>query len=83
MSYWDSRGHMGESVKAEYRLCQVEHRDAWFVEVRNGNYSAFNGGRFTPSDYSQIRCGRCRRSWRTKAAYVRDLPSTPRRDQED
>ncbi len=50
------------------------HRPAWRVVVRNGNYSAFSGGRFTPSDYSQVQCQICLITWRTKAAYVDDLP---------
>ncbi|WP_052398055.1 hypothetical protein [Streptomyces sp. NRRL F-5123] len=51
-----------------------DHRPAWRVEVRKANYSAFNGGRRTPSDYSQVRCGECGARWRTKAAYVAKTP---------
>lgn len=40
------------------------------VVVRQGNYSAFNGYRFTPSAYSQVRCLVCGRYWRTNAAWV-------------
>lgn len=54
----------------------TDHRSTWSVDVRNANYSAFNGGRRTPSVYSQVRCGTCGRVWRTKAAYVRTLPDT-------
>lgn len=54
------------------------HRHAWTVDVRNGNYSAFNGYHFTPSEYSQVRCPLCPKVWRTKAAYVAELPDTPR-----
>lgn len=38
--------------------------------VRNGNYSAFNGYRFTPSDYSSVRCLTCGQSGRTNAAWA-------------
>lgn len=40
------------------------------------NHSAFNGYRYTPSNYSQVRCLRpgCFGSWRTDAAYVETLP---------
>lgn len=55
--------------------CRVRgHRDAWAVLVRNANYSAFNGGRRTPSAYSSIRCSKCPTVWRTKATYVKHLP---------
>lgn len=54
-----------------------DHRPRWVVEVRNGNYSAFSGYRFTPSDYSQVRCTRCGSRWRTKAGYVAGLPDAP------
>ncbi|MFI7009997.1 hypothetical protein [Streptomyces sp. NPDC050145] len=50
------------------------HRPTWRVVVRNANYSAFNGGRRTPSPYSQLRCGACGASWRSKAAYVETTP---------
>jgi len=43
------------------------------VTVRNGNHSTFNGYRFTPSNYSEIRCKDCRHYWRTKAQYVSQL----------
>lgn len=45
----------------------------WRVVERNCNHSAFNGGHWTWSDYSQLRCQQCGRMWRTKAAYVRNL----------
>ena len=54
--------------------CMREHRDAWVVVQREGNASAFNGYHWTLSDYSGLRCRTCNRWWRTKAAYVRDLP---------
>jgi hypothetical protein len=46
----------------------------WVVVQRHSNRSAFNGGRRTPSDYSEVRCLECRTFWRTKAAYVNTLP---------
>lgn len=51
------------------------HRPSWVVLVRNANYSAFNGGRRTPSAYSLVLCRTCDISWRTKAKYVKTLPS--------
>lgn len=67
--------------------CQKHGREWWFVVARKVNYSAFNGYHATPSDYSEVRCGhpapeghRTRgvqyagARWRTKAAYVDDLP---------
>lgn len=51
-----------------------EHRSSWVVRTRQANYSAFNGGRRTPSDYSSVVCPLCPAGWRTKAGYVADLP---------
>ena len=45
----------------------------WVVLMRHCNYSAFNGYRRTPSDYSAITCLSCGRLWRTKARYVERL----------
>lgn len=42
----------------------------WRVLDRHCNYSAFNGGRYTPSDYSACKCMACGSVWRTKADYV-------------
>ena len=47
---------------------------AWVVSSRKCNYSRFNGSRRTPSAYSEVICLRCRGRWRTKAAYVEQLP---------
>lgn len=47
---------------------------SWVVRVLRGNYSAFNGYRFTPSDYSEVSCTVCERRWRTSAKYVDELP---------
>jgi hypothetical protein len=49
-------------------------REHWYVWRRLANCSAFNGYRETPSDYSAIACNACSASWRTKAAYVAQLP---------
>lgn len=55
--------------------CRDEsHRPSWRVEIRQANYSAFNGYHRTPSAYSQVRCTKCGRAWRTKAAYVDTTP---------
>lgn len=50
------------------------HRGVWVVTVRKAHYSAFNGGRRTPSAWSQLFCPACSRSWRSKAAYVDTIP---------
>lgn len=55
--------------------CREEcHRPSWRVVARRANYSAFNGGRRTPSLHSELRCGECGARWRTKAAYVDQTP---------
>jgi hypothetical protein len=60
-------------------MCECEERKkpikerAWFVYKRFCNYSAFNGYRYTPSDYSSVCCPKCHRVWRTKAAYINEL----------
>jgi hypothetical protein len=53
--------------------------DSCKVIVRRANYSAFNGYRYTPSDYSAVRCfvEGCGARWRTKAGYVDLLPDAP------
>lgn len=55
---------------------EKKHRDRWYSppEDRYCNYSAFSGYRRTPSDYSQIHCGECGRTWRSKGIYVELLP---------
>jgi hypothetical protein len=50
------------------------HRRRWVVRARKCNHSAFNGGRRTPSAYSEVWCPACPKRWRTKAAYVATLP---------
>ena len=58
--------------------CRCGQRHAWRVAVRRGNYSAFSGGRFTPSAYSELWCcrplGGCGAVWRTSADYVNRTP---------
>lgn len=46
----------------------------WSIVQYKSNRSAFNGYHDTLSDYSAILCGVCGSIWRTKAAYVDDLP---------
>lgn len=46
----------------------------WVVVNRLCNYSAFNGSRWTSSDYSALCCHACGNHWRTKAPYVAQLP---------
>ena len=45
----------------------------WVVVQRNCNHSKFSGSRYTPSDYSEVRCLECGHFWRTKAKYVDEL----------
>lgn len=75
---WDLHPYgMSDAELAQSRECQRGHQASWEVVMRNGNVSAFNGGRFTPSAWSLVRCGACRRMWRTRAAYVGSLPDAP------
>jgi hypothetical protein len=67
-----------DEPRRTYACTDKDHQGTWAVVVRNGNYSAFSGYRFTPSDYSSVRCGTCHHVWRTKAAYVAGLPDAPR-----
>lgn len=65
------------------RACRTrEHRAFWRVVARNSNHSAFNGYHKTFSDYSAILCveklGGCGAGWRTRAAYVYELPDAPK-----
>lgn len=53
--------------------CDVKNQDDWRVMQYKCNHSAFNGYRYTPSDYSSINCTKCGACWRTKAAYVGGL----------
>lgn len=59
----------------------ASHKQFWLVTARKCNYSAFNGYRWTPSDYSQVMCPNCNVSWRTKAGYVDALPNAGLKDQ--
>lgn len=69
---------MTAPVRPSWLACIVrEHRPLWWVRVRKANYSAFNGGHRTPSDYSLVTCPACSCHWRTKAAYVDRLPDQP------
>ena len=58
------------------RVCRDPraHRARWVVSTRHCNYSAFNGYHRTPSEYSGVTCPACPAVWRTKAAYVEQLP---------
>jgi hypothetical protein len=66
-----------EREHARQQECAREHRASWYVLQRLGNASAFNGYHWTPSAYSCCKCATCGRVWRTKAAYVADLPDSP------
>lgn len=73
---------MASRVGPRERVCADGHLghplDRVRVRVWHGNYSAFNGYRFAPSDYSAVVCVACGTPWRTNAAYVEDLLSERR-----
>jgi hypothetical protein len=50
--------------------CTCIDISGWRVWHRHCNYSAFNGYRETPSNYSRMICLNCAANWRTKAQYV-------------
>lgn len=50
------------------------HRPSWWVRQYRSNRSAFNGYRYTPSEWSEVVCAIDGKRWRTKAAYVDQLP---------
>jgi len=45
----------------------------WLVWTYKSHHSAFNGYRWTSSDYSLVQCTHCGAFGRTKAAYVSQL----------
>ena len=53
--------------------CKPKDMSKWEVLQYKCNHSAFNGYRYTPSDYSSITCTECGHCWRTKAAYAGSL----------
>lgn len=53
------------------------------VTARRCNYSAFNGYHRTPSEYSEVWCVDTRMVWRTKSAYVDQLPNVSPQDERD
>lgn len=46
----------------------------WHIVQFMCNHSAFNGYKYTHSEYSEVHCRECGRFWRTKAGYVHTLP---------
>lgn len=63
---------MRESCECPERKKPV-HERAWVIRRYKYNTSAFNGGHYTPSDYSDVECRSCGSIWRTKAGYVDHL----------
>lgn len=55
------------------RVCWPRHSRQLARHQALPHTSAFNGYHRTPSDYSTVRCLKCRGVWRTKAAYVTAL----------
>jgi len=76
----ESRRDPGDSYAMACRDMTHKHGGHWAVIQRKCNYSAFNGYRYTPSDYSAVKCFApgCGSVWRTKAAYVDELPDSRR-----
>ena len=58
--------------KCDERAKPIRERN-WRVIHRLCNYSAFSGYRWTPSDWSLIKCFTCGALGRTKAKYVERL----------
>lgn len=68
---------IAEKQRAITAACARDHREHWRVYQRYGNASAFSGYHWTWSEYSGIVClspGCERGRWRTKAAYVAEIP---------
>ena len=59
----------GDACKCEERKKPVGERK-WVCLQYKCNFSAFNGYRYTPSDYSCVSCEACGALWRTKAAWA-------------
>lgn len=57
-------------------VCSCRPRSLQVIQRRQRR-SAFDGYRVMPSDYSTVRCLWCGHVWRTKAAYVDQLPNAP------
>lgn len=64
----DTRSSKGIACKCN--LKKVEKMKNWVVVTYRGNKSAFNGYKFTPSEFSEIKCNKCGNTWRTKMNYV-------------
>ena len=58
--------------QCEERAKPVDERN-WWVRQYLCNHSAFSGYHYTRSDYSEVVCGTCHASGRTKASYVHRL----------
>jgi hypothetical protein len=67
--------------KGSHSLQIRKHRQQyWRIVQYKANRSAFNGYRTMLSAYSEIRCLKCGHFWRTKAAYVNELPLATREE---
>jgi hypothetical protein len=55
--------------------CEKKDKSNWVVSSYKSNYSHFEypKGERHYSDYSQVECKKCGRTWRTKAKYVEEL----------
>jgi hypothetical protein len=69
-----SQGKACECPERKEPMTRDDDRPArlWRWKDYKANYSAFNGYRYTPSDYSACVCLACGASWRTKANWPLD-----------
>lgn len=63
----------GIACQCSKGIPRKERMKNWRIIDYKCNYSKFNGCRYTPSDWSKIRCLCCGNYWRTKQSYVDDL----------
>jgi len=67
---------MSAGIKCKCQGTPEQKMENWAILTYRGNFSAFNGYKFAPSDYSCIQCKKCSSVWRTKASYVEQLRIT-------
>src|SRR6476660_3003376 len=65
---------MGSGIACRCKGTKEERKKNWEILQFKCNYSAFNGNRYTPSDYSAIHCTCCGNVWRTTSDIVYSLP---------
>lgn len=63
----------GQACKCDGRLSDDFRKKNWVIAQFMSNRSAFNGYHETSSNYSEVRCLKCGRFWRTMAKYIKLL----------